>query len=76
MREVVDAIRGVDGVVGIVLFGSAARGGQADEGSDLDLLVLFESERKLREGDGRSRAAFPQKYLPSRYAFPLRPLAG
>jgi predicted nucleotidyltransferase len=58
--EVVDAIKGVDGVVGVVLFGSTARG-EADEGSDLDLLVFFEDEEKLREGEWEVTRRIPPK---------------
>jgi len=46
----VNAIKTVDGVIGIILFGSAARG-EADEGSDIDLLVLFENEDKMRRNE-------------------------
>lgn len=48
--ELVDAVKMVEGVIGIILFGSAARG-EADEGSDLDLLVFFEDEEKMRRGE-------------------------
>jgi hypothetical protein len=40
----------VDGVVGIILFGSFARG-EANEGSDIDLLIVFENEEKMRENE-------------------------
>jgi len=46
LSRLVDAITKVDGVLGIVLFGSAARGDQ-DEHSDYDLLVLFRDEKSL-----------------------------
>jgi len=52
IKEVVDKIREVDGVVGIVLFGSYVRG-DYDEGSDIDLIVVFRDRsaftRSLRE---------------------------
>jgi len=46
IRRVVDQIRKIDGVVGIVLFGSYSRGEQ-DEGSDIDLLVIFKNKEAL-----------------------------
>jgi len=50
LSEIVAAVKTVNGVIGIVLFGSAARG-EADEGSDIDLLVLFEDEDKMRRNE-------------------------
>ncbi|MFQ6074277.1 MAG: nucleotidyltransferase family protein [Candidatus Bathyarchaeia archaeon] len=50
LSEIVASIKTVDGVIGIVLFGSFARG-EADEGSDIDLLVLFEDEDKMRRNE-------------------------
>jgi len=50
LSEIVNAIKAVDGVIGITLFGSVARG-EADEGSDIDLLVLFENEDKMRRNE-------------------------
>jgi len=46
LGRLVDAITKVDGVLGIILFGSAARG-DLDEYSDYDLLVLFRDEKSL-----------------------------
>ncbi|MGQ9543434.1 MAG: nucleotidyltransferase domain-containing protein [Candidatus Bathyarchaeia archaeon] len=46
LSRLVDAIVRVDGVVGIILFGSAARG-DLDEYSDYDLLVLFTDEKSM-----------------------------
>jgi len=46
LSRLVDAITKVDGVLGIILFGSAARG-DLDEYSDYDLLVLFRDEKSL-----------------------------
>ncbi len=40
LSRLVDAIAQIDGVLGIILFGSAARGDR-DEYSYYDLLVLF-----------------------------------
>lgn len=50
LSEIVSAIKGVDGVMGIILFGSVARG-EAEEGSDMDLLILFKDEDKMRMGE-------------------------
>jgi len=50
LSRVVDAVKTVEGVVGIILFGSFARG-EADEGSDIDLLVLFEDEDVMRRNE-------------------------
>ncbi|NIU82725.1 MAG: hypothetical protein GWN31_04680 [Candidatus Thorarchaeota archaeon] len=50
LSEIVNAIKTVDGVIGIILFGSVTRG-KADEGSDIDLLVLFENEDKMRRNE-------------------------
>jgi len=47
LSEIVNAIKTVDGVIAIILFGSVARG-EADEGSDIDLFVLFDDEDKMR----------------------------
>jgi len=46
LGRLVDAITRVDGVLGIILFGSAVRG-ERDEYSDYDLLVLFRDEKSL-----------------------------
>lgn len=58
LSEIVDAIKGVDGVMGIILFGSVARG-EADEGSDMDLLVLFKDEDKMRRGEWQVTRRMP-----------------
>jgi len=50
LSELVSAIQTVDGVIGIILFGSFARG-EADDGSDIDLLIVFENEEKMRENE-------------------------
>lgn len=50
LSEIVNAIKTVDGVMGIILYGSVARG-EADEGSDIDLFVLFDSEDKMRRNE-------------------------
>jgi predicted nucleotidyltransferase len=42
-------IKEIDGVIGIVLFGSYSRG-DYDEGSDIDLLVVFENKKNLDVG--------------------------
>jgi len=43
LSEIVDVVSKVQGVVGIFLFGSLARG-DFDEYSDYDLLVVFEDK--------------------------------
>ena len=50
LSEIVNAIRTVDGVIGIILFGSVTRG-DYDEGSDVDLLVIFKDEDVLRRNE-------------------------
>jgi predicted nucleotidyltransferase len=49
LDELVDRIAPIPGVVGILLFGSVAKG-QADEHSDYDLLILFRDRASLRAG--------------------------
>jgi len=53
IEEVVQRISALDGVVGVVLFGSYSRGEQ-DEGSDIDLLVIFENKEALRKNQGKA----------------------
>ena len=50
LSDVVNAIKTVDGVIGVILFGSVARG-EADEGSDIDLFVLFVDEDNMRRNE-------------------------
>ncbi|MDI6905658.1 MAG: nucleotidyltransferase domain-containing protein [Candidatus Bathyarchaeia archaeon] len=50
LSEIVDAIKTVEGVIGIILFGSVARG-DYDEGSDIDLLVIFRDEDLMRRNE-------------------------
>lgn len=47
--RVVNRMKNVEGIVGLFLYGSFARG-DYDEGSDVDLLVIFKDGRTLREG--------------------------
>lgn len=49
LSELVDRVSPTPGVVAIVLFGSVARG-EADEYSDLDLLILFKDRASLWDG--------------------------
>ena len=49
MDELVDKITPIPGVVAIILFGSAARA-QADEYSDIDVLILFRDRSSLWHG--------------------------
>lgn len=50
LSKIVAAVKNVEGVVAVILFGSFARG-EADEGSDIDLLVLFEDEDAMRRNE-------------------------
>lgn len=50
LSKIVAAVRSVEGVVAVFVFGSFARG-EADEGSDVDLLVLFEDEDVMRRNE-------------------------
>jgi len=49
IEHVVDRMKRVEGVIGVVLFGSYSRG-DYDEGSDVDLLVVFEDKGSLDKG--------------------------
>jgi predicted nucleotidyltransferase len=49
IKYIVDRIKGINGVLAIVLFGSYSRG-DFDEGSDIDLLVVFRNKEELKEG--------------------------
>jgi len=48
VERVVNRLKSIEGVVGVVLYGSYARG-DYDEGSDVDILVVFREERTLRK---------------------------
>ena len=48
LSELVGAISGVEGVLAAILFGSRAKG-DADEYSDYDVLVIFESDEARRK---------------------------
>lgn len=48
IERVVDKIREVEGTIGVVLFGSYSRG-DYDEGSDIDLLVVFRDRSVLNK---------------------------
>ena len=48
LSELVGAISGVEGVLAAILFGSRAKG-EADEYSDYDVLVIFESDEARRK---------------------------
>jgi len=60
----VNSIREVEGVVYISLYGSCARG-DCDEGSDIDVLVLFQDleSMKLNRGDLLRRAVRFKMFL-------------
>jgi len=49
IERVVDRMRKVEGTVGVVLFGSYSRG-DYDEGSDVDVLVVFRDKGALDKG--------------------------
>jgi predicted nucleotidyltransferase len=49
IERVADAIQKVQGTIGVVLFGSYSRG-DYEEGSDVDLLVLFKDKTALCKG--------------------------
>ena len=52
IEHVVNKIRDINGVAGIALFGSYSRG-DYDEGSDIDLLVVFRDKTTLEKGSKR-----------------------
>ncbi|MEM2555083.1 MAG: nucleotidyltransferase domain-containing protein [Nitrososphaerota archaeon] len=49
IQNITESIKNIDGVLAIVLFGSYSRG-DFDEGSDIDLLVIFRSKEELKNG--------------------------
>ena len=49
IEHVADKLESVEGVIGVVLFGSYSRG-DYDEGSDIDLLVIFRDKDTLEKG--------------------------
>jgi len=49
IEHVVAEIKQIGGVIGILLFGSYARG-DYDEGSDVDLLVIFRDKNAMKKG--------------------------
>jgi len=52
IREVVDEISKIRGVSAVILFGSYSRG-EFDEGSDIDLLAVFDDKESYIEGSPR-----------------------
>jgi len=46
IERVTDKMKRVEGIVGVVLFGSYSRG-DFEEGSDIDLLVIFKNKTRL-----------------------------
>jgi len=58
LSEIVDAIKTVDGVIGIILFGSTARGDH-DEGSDIDLLIIFKDQDAMRKNEWEVTRSIP-----------------
>ena len=49
IERVVKKIKNLEGNIGVILFGSYSRG-DFNEGSDVDLLVVFKDERELNKG--------------------------
>ncbi|MCP8308026.1 MAG: nucleotidyltransferase domain-containing protein [archaeon] len=49
IEHFVNEIKKIDGAIGIILFGSFSRG-DYDEGSDIDLLVVFKDKKELDKG--------------------------
>lgn len=48
IEQIADETKRVDGVIGVVLFGSYSRG-DYEEGSDIDLLVIFRNKKRLKD---------------------------
>lgn len=67
--EIVDRL---DGVIGIVLYGSIARG-EADRRSDVDLWVLVEEDRMANQRTANSvrQELEDQEFAPGRYAYDI-----
>lgn len=49
IENTTDQIKNTEGVIGIILFGSYSRG-DYDEGSDIDLLIVFRDKKALARG--------------------------
>jgi len=49
IEHVADKVKMIEGVVGVVLFGSYSRG-DYDEGSDIDFLIVFRDKKALYKG--------------------------
>jgi len=49
IERVADGMKSLEGVTGVILFGSYSRG-DFDEGSDVDLLLVFKDKTKLNRG--------------------------
>ncbi len=49
IKRIASKIEGIKGAIGIILFGSFSRG-DYDEGSDVDLLIVFKDKDALNEG--------------------------
>lgn len=49
IERVVNKLKKIKGTIGVVLFGSFARG-DYDEGSDVDLLVVFQNKKDIDKG--------------------------
>lgn len=51
IEHITDKIKKVNGIIGVILFGSYSRG-DFEEGSDIDLLAIFEDEKNLENNLG------------------------
>lgn len=49
IKEIANKLVDVPGIAAVILYGSYARG-DFDEGSDVDLFILFDSKQSMREG--------------------------
>jgi predicted nucleotidyltransferase len=47
IEHVTDRLKKIEGVTGVILFGSYSRG-EHDEGSDIDLLIIFKDKKALK----------------------------
>ena len=62
IERIVNKMRRVHGVISVVLFGSYARG-DYDEGSDVDLLVIFSDKSALNKGLKKIYRVTSKSYL-------------
>lgn len=48
IEYITDRMKRIDGVIGVILFGSYSRG-DFEEGSDIDILAIFKDQKKLND---------------------------